>query len=469
MKLNPSVHSAGKTHAGGVVCAVLMPHAPILVPEIGGERGESAAASGRAMLAAATCVVSHQPEAVVLISPHSPRQPRAFGLWSDQPLQGTFADFNAPQVAVSLPLDQPLARAIAAEARSRALATWEIHRCPLDHGALVPLWFLAEVGWHGPTVILSLNYPEADGLVALGEAIAAAASALPRRLALIASGDLSHRLTPGAPCGYHPQARQFDETFMDLVRAGDYRQLGIIAPKLRECAAEDAVDSTLIAAAAVNWRTNGHEVLNYEVPFGVGYGVAILFAEKSSASGNDSTGTADVKGEGNILPGLARHSVEAALNGSSETPSAPAVKYLGMSGGVFVTLRGPGGKLRGCIGTVTPVCPDIVAETWRNARLAAFQDYRFEPVTAGELARLRFDVSVLHPPEKISSPAELDPARYGVIVTGADGRHGLLLPGIEEIRTPEQQLRLARKKGGIDPNEPVKLQRFEVDHFKESD
>ena len=47
----------------------------------------------------------------------------------------------------------PSSEAITAEARARKLPTWEIHHHGLDHGALVPLWFLAEAGWRGPTYI----------------------------------------------------------------------------------------------------------------------------------------------------------------------------------------------------------------------------------------------------------------------------------------------------------------------------
>jgi len=456
-----------KCSDAGVVCAVVMPHAPILVPEVGGIRAGGAAASCRAMRTAARCVTGHHPETVVLISPHSPRRAHAFGFWADALLQGSFAEFNAPQTAVSLPLDPPLARAIAAEMHTRNLETWAIQRCPLDHGALVPLWFLAEAGWTGPTVILGLNYPGENGLVALGEAIAAAAHALPRRIALVASGDMSHRLTANAPCGFHPQAHLFDETFIRLLQNGDYRKLEKITPELRELAAEDAVDSTVIAASAVNWQTTGHRVLNYEGPFGVGYGVAVLFAEKFHAPAAETAKPAVDISTGTGLPALARRSVETVLRGSYELPPPPAGEYLGLARGVFVTIRERAGPLRGCIGTIAPVCPNLVAETWRNARLAALQDNRFAPVTAGELAGLRFEVSVLHAPVEISSAEELDPRRFGVIVSASDGRRGLLLPGIEEITTPEQQVSFARKKGWIGPDEPITLQRFQVDHFEE--
>ena len=82
--------------AVGVVCAVLMPHAPILVPEVGGERGGAAQASCQAMRQAAARVMSFRPEALVLISPHSPRQAGALGVWAGERLHGSFGQFNAP-------------------------------------------------------------------------------------------------------------------------------------------------------------------------------------------------------------------------------------------------------------------------------------------------------------------------------------------------------------------------------------
>lgn len=453
-----------------IVGAVLMPHAPILVPDVGGERGGAAEASCRAMRAAAVCVTGLQPQTVVVISPHSPRKPEAFGFWTGDHVQGSFAQFQSPQTRVSLPNDPHLINAIAAAAQSAGLKTWMIHHGShsLDHGALVPLWFLADAGWAGPTVVISLNYPEEGGLTALGAAIADAANALHRRVVVVASGDMSHRLTPDAPCGFHPQAHRFDETFIHLVRAGDYHKLETINPELRELAAEDAVDSTLIAAAAAGWSAAGHEVLSYEGPFGVGYGVAILFTQKTDDQNAKVVSTTQKNSHGDVLPGLARCAVVAALHNSDEHPPPATGEYLNTSRGVFVTLRQRNGELRGCIGTIAPACKNLVAETWRNACLAAFEDNRFPPVTSDELAGLRFHVSVLHPAEDVSSADELDPGRFGVIVSTPDGRRGVLLPGIESIQTVEEQLRFARMKGGIRPAERVQIRRFQVDHFEEA-
>lgn len=458
MRNDPS----GNVRAAAVVCAVLMPHAPILIPAISGERGCAAAASVHAMRKTAKITILQKPESIVLISPHAPRRSGAFGLWLDDVVGGTFESFGSPHVGLKLPADRRLTNAIATECHARNVATWRIRHTPLDHGALVPLWFLAEAGWSGPVVVASLNYPDEGGLTSFGEAIAAAANAVGRRIAVVASGDMSHRLTASAPCGFNPQAHLFDEKFIRLLRAGNYRKLQDIEAMLREAAAEDAVDSTIVAAAAVGWKNSEHEVLNYEGPFGVGYGVAVLHVSPATAEAQQSAFAG-----GETLPGVARRSVEAALHNRSDSSPLAKGAYLSRAAAVFVTIRHSDGKLRGCIGTIQPTTANVVTETWRNARLAALQDSRFEPVTLHELPQLRFEVSVLHPPETIGSEAELDPQRYGVIVSTEDGRRGLLLPAIEGISTVQEQVLFARRKGRIDPEELVRLERFEVERFLE--
>lgn len=189
----------------------------------------------------------------------------------------------------------------------------------------------------------------------------------------------------------------------------------------------------------------------------------LLRAEEKKSSEKQGT-----ESTGQQLPTIARRSVATALAGIPENAPAIAGDYLNRPGGVFVTLRHRHGELRGCIGTIAPACENVAEETWRNARLAALNDGRFAPVTLDELPDLRFEVSVLHPPEEIVDGSKLDPQRYGVIVSTEDGRRGLLLPGIKEIATVQDQLLFARRKGRIDPDEPATLQRFEVDHFAEA-
>jgi len=477
-----------------IVFAGLMPHAPVLVPGVGGDRLVDVAATVRAMATVARRAVAAQPGTLVLVSPHSPRRPGTFGLWRTPRLRGSLERFGSLDDRVDLPFDRDFADQLEKEAARRGLQTWHIGDKSLDHGAVVPLCYLVAAGWKGPTVILSLNYPGEGGLEELGEAIAAVAQERQRRTAIIASGDMSHRLTPAAPCGFHADGRRFDETLIALLRQGAYREVARIDSDLEETAAEDAADSCRIAVTAAGYRTEGHEVLSYEGPFGVGYGVAILFEsvgagksvaesdlsgsherervdpETSTRSRSRPPGTltqSEVLASFSDLPVVARRAVEAALGPGPKNPPFQAEGELTRRQSVFVTLHTKNGKLRGCIGSLAPTEKDLVWETWRFAVAAASHDYRFKPVTAAELPQMRFSVTVLGELEPVPSPEELDPAIYGVVVTAADGRKGVLLPDIAGIDSVAEQLAIARDKAGIGSAEPVELQRFKAECFEE--
>ena len=130
------------------------------------------------------------------------------------------------------------------------------------------------------------------------------------------------------------------------------------------------------------------------------------------------------------------------------------------SAGAFVSLHAHG-QLRGCIGTTGPTRSSVAWEIVQNAVSACSRDPRFAPVRADELNSLEYSVDVLGEPEVVSSQTELDVKKYGVIVS-CGGRRGLLLPDLEGVDTVEQQINIARKKGGIKSGERYTLERFEV-------
>jgi len=132
--------------------------------------------------------------------------------------------------------------------------------------------------------------------------------------------------------------------------------------------------------------------------------------------------------------------------------------------GVFVSIHKLG-ELRGCIGTFEPQHDNVAEEIVANAISSATRDPRFSPVTREELKNLEYSIDVLTEPEPVKSQKELDPKKYGVIVE-AGWRKGLLLPDLEGVNTVEEQVEICRLKAGIDPDEPVKLYRFEVRRYK---
>jgi AmmeMemoRadiSam system protein A len=162
---------------------------------------------------------------------------------------------------------------------------------------------------------------------------------------------------------------------------------------------------------------------------------------------------------------LAKRTVEQYVR-SGTVPETPREGewVLGRQAGVFVCLK-ERGQLRGCIGTIEPCTGSAAEETIRNAVSAATRDPRFPRVEEAELENLEYTVDVLSKPEPVADPGQLDPKRYGVIVS-CGPRKGLLLPDLEGVDTVEEQLRIARMKAGIDPHEEdVTIQRFEVKRY----
>ncbi len=268
-----------------ITTTVLMCHAPIVVPGIASAgRAAPSAASTEAMRQAGEAVARTQPDAVVIVSPHAPRDRHGFLVASDAETRGDFGRFGVPEIGAALPGSPERAALIAAEAEALGLRVATTRLGAVDHGTLVPLWFLAEAGYRGPTVRFALPaFTDHQACETMGRAVAAAARASGERWAFIASGDMSHRLLPDAPAGYAPEARGFDAAVVEAVDAGDLAAIRRIDPALRELAAEDVVDSLDVALGVIGTPSPSHRTLSYEGPYGVGYLIAVLDAADAAA------------------------------------------------------------------------------------------------------------------------------------------------------------------------------------------
>lgn len=271
-----------------IVFAGIAPHPPLLVPEVGGTRIAQVAESRRALREFSRRLIDARPETVVVISPHSPLDPRVFTARSTATLVGDFGEFSAPGVRLTFPNDLGMIDAIKEAASKEGVVLRELDRdYPLDHGALVPLYYLHEAGWSGPIVIIGFTLQSNEEHLAFGRAIANAAGAINRRVALVASGDLSHRLVVDGPYEYEPTAHLFDEQIVDAIARGDASSVIDVSIDLRNRAGECGYRSILIALGTVGQNLRDHQVLSYEGPFGVGYMVAVLAdANRSDAVRN---------------------------------------------------------------------------------------------------------------------------------------------------------------------------------------
>ncbi len=141
-------------------------------------------------------------------------------------------------------------------------------------------------------------------------------------------------------------------------------------------------------------------------------------------------------------------------------------EMLTQKAGVFVSIHKKDGSLRGCIGTFAPTQKNLAREISQNAIESATSDPRFPAIKTQELPDLVYSVDILSQPEP-AEKKDLDPQKYGLIVTAADGRRGLLLPDLEGVETVEQQIAICRQKAFIAETEPVSFLRFRVERHAE--
>ncbi len=263
-----------------IVFVGIAPHPPLLIPEVGGSRIEQVAGSQRALREFSRRLVDSRPDTIVVVSPHSPLDPDVFTARPTKHLAGDFREFQAPTVRLSFPNDLEMIGGLAHAAADEGVEFRALDRdYALDHGALVPLHYLHEAGWSGPINVIGFTLQSNEKHLAFGRAIARAAAALNRRVALVASGDLSHRLTVDGPYEYEPTAHLFDSQIVEAVTLGDRKALINIDPDLRNRAGECGYRSIIIALGTAG-NLRDHQVLCYEGPFGVGYLVAVLVDEK---------------------------------------------------------------------------------------------------------------------------------------------------------------------------------------------
>ena len=260
---------------------------------------------------------------------------------------------------------------------------------------------------------------------------------------------------------------------MELLEQGDFKGLFSLDKTMISEAGECGLRSLYILAGALDGKTAKAEVLSYEGPFGVGYGVARFNVSEGQSIFEAIKNLGQENHVKRLKAGpsytrLARKNLENYFKTGRALTLKDIIdkELLNDKKGVFVSLK-MSGELRGCIGTIEAVTDSVGEEILNNSLSAAFKDPRFSPLREEELYQLDISVDLLYPAEKCSFE-DLDPQSYGVIVTSGRKR-GLLLPMLEGIDSCEEQVSIALQKAGIRKNESYEIERFKVDRYKEID
>lgn len=453
--------------------AIITPHPPVLLPEVGGGREREIAATDRAMRTAAETVAAWQPDVIIVSSPHTILYRDYFHIAPGDGAVGDMGRFGAPEVRIQASYDTLLREEIIRRAEAEGLHAGTLgQRDPeLDHGVLIPLYYLRKAGVRCPIVRMGLSGFSPLDHYRLGKCVQNAVNALGHRAVFLASGDLSHKLKADGPYGYAPEGPQFDDAVTHTMASGDFLEFLTIDPALCERAAECGLRSFQVMAGALDGLAVEPQLLSHEGTFGVGYAIALFpvtgrddsrcYEKDYLLAKNDRLATRKANEDPWVK--LARRSLETYVKTGQRLTSLPEdlpAEMTTQQAGAFVSLH-KNGQLRGCIGTIAPTCENLAWEIVQNAVSACSRDPRFSPVRPDELDELEYSVDVLGAPESVDSPAALDPKTYGVIVS-CGGRRGLLLPDLDGVDSVEAQLSIALQKGGIRENEPYKIERFKV-------
>lgn len=464
---------------GKILGAYLLPHPPILLKEIGRGEEKKAQRTIHGMQEVAKDIRQKEPGVIILITPHGPVFQDAIAILAREELKGDFSNFGAGEVRFVKKNHLELVERIKEYAHDEgiwcALVDSDIEKKyhisgDLDHGAMVPLYFIDQEYTDYQIVHITYGLLLGEELYQFGICIQKAIQDVQEDAVVIASGDLSHRLTKDAPAGYHPKGKEFDETLIRSLAEWKIERLFSLPSELCRDAGECGLRSVQIMLGSCDGYEVQPEILSYEGPFGVGYGVAKIgigeFHDSRKMFSRLKKSRMErlkaIRAAEDEYVRLAREALETYVKYGEriEVPKTISEEMIRERAGVFVSLK-KAGELRGCIGTIQPTTENIAAEIIRNAIHAGTQDPRFYPVEEGELDQLIYSVDVLKDPEPINGLEELDVKRYGVIVQ-SKGKTGLLLPNLDNVNTVEEQVSIALQKAGIRPGESYRLQRFEV-------
>jgi MEMO1 family protein len=259
-----------------IVYGAVLPHPPVLIPAVGGTRVKDIIKTKKALEEVGKRLKAKDIDTVVIITPHGNVSQVAVPVYVSHIFEGNLAYFGADKPIFSFKGDPILGNEIIKEAKKQNIEVSHIGETFLDHGVIVPMYYPSLAGFKKPIVPIAQAFLPYKDLFSFGETIKTASDNLGKKVAIIASADLSHRLTLDAPAGYRPEGKKFDEELVRLFKENNSEAILNMDPMLIEAAGECGLRSIIVLMGAMKDLPVETDVLSYEGPFGVGYMVATV-------------------------------------------------------------------------------------------------------------------------------------------------------------------------------------------------
>lgn len=262
-----------------ILIGAISPHPPLLIPEIGRGEIKNVKKTDESLKIVSKKFNELELDTVIFISPHAPFIKNGISIYSDKILYGNFSQFGYPEVSFEIENDLETMNLIIYEGKKLGI---DFIKLPsgynLDHGVLVPLYYLIQnnkkrfkivaMSQHFTIDIKKLNF--------IGEIIKKIGNNLDKKIGIIGSGDMSHRLLKTGPYGFHPAGPKFDNLIINAIKKESFNDLISIPDNLIEEAGECGYRSIITIFNIMQFEFFKPQILSYEGPFGVGYLVVLI-------------------------------------------------------------------------------------------------------------------------------------------------------------------------------------------------
>jgi AmmeMemoRadiSam system protein B len=253
-----------------IVFSAIVPHSPFLIPTVGKENLLRLKATESSFRKLEEDLYASKAETIIIISPHGSTQSNSFTMNVSPEFVTHFDDFGDLTTKINFTGDIGLAHKIRERMETKAPLQL-ISEPKLDYGSGVPLYLLTP---HLPKIkIIPIYYSGLDleAHLKFGQLLKRELMVNKNRVAIIASGDLSHRLTRDAPAGYSPKAKKFDQKIIDYLLNKKTDDIIKLKHNLLAEVCECGLKSIIILLGTLSGINYQPQTLSYEAPFGVGY------------------------------------------------------------------------------------------------------------------------------------------------------------------------------------------------------
>ncbi len=254
-----------------LIFAVITPHPPILIPGIGKDNLDKITKTKEAMEDLADELYALQPDTIIIISPHGLVDENSFTIQVSDKYHGDFHNFGDLETKLEFNSDISFINKIKIGAESHNIPINLVNEEAIDHGSLVPLYYLTKNLPKVKVVPVAFSLLDYNEHLRFGKYLRRTIGMSNKRIALIASGDLSHCTTKDAPAKYSPSGEIFDKKILQILEKKQCKKLMELDKKLIEDAKECGLRSIITIAGALEEMQCSPTLLSYESPFGVGY------------------------------------------------------------------------------------------------------------------------------------------------------------------------------------------------------